>query len=803
MAYTFALFLTHTLIMKHHLSRLTLVIFIAFLQISVSAQETRMFGIGSFFGGHIYSVNDQGDDFQVHKDFGSEEGMISALSELLPVNNLLFGATQKGGEFLDGILFTISSDGNYTKLFDFDRDENGKHPNCKLVVFNNRIWGTTQTGGANNAGTIFSMAMSGDDFQVEFHLTESQGKSPRGLVLFDDHLWALCTAGGTNNTGTLIKVDQSVEVVFNFPTDHLQPQLIPVFHGDFVYGIMPFSGASGAGEMFKIGTDGNNFEIVYTFTYDEPKGTFPLGITKINDVIVGTTAAGVNSSGTLYSFDPSTDQLTYLHHFDSESSAPIGPPILFNNKYWGITTNHGVVYSIDPDGENFAIVASDANAPTANGKFTELGGDFYCLTENGGVNGFGQFLKFNPETSDLTKLYDLGGAIELAWPARSLTGADEKLYGIATKGGKDFGGIFEMDITTSEASLLYSFDELKVSPFNGLIYDNGNLIGTGSQGAGFEGEDFIFSYDLESNTFSKLYTFDPELQYVPVFEPILYNNQYYGITHRGGVHGNGILYRLDRDGQNFEVLHSLSNQVNRITIADNTVFGTSRYNGENFDGYIFSYDLSNDAYEVIFDFSDDTGALPETGLKYFEGKLFGTTLQGDRGSVFRINPDGTGFSRLFAFTDFEEHGATPSGELLIHDNKIWGTTSGGGENGRGVIYSLALDGSNFQKHQNLDQHEGSTSITPLLILDVTSLALSSTVSKEIKSYPNPVKNSLYINVGNSPITSVSLIDLQGRTELVQTLETSGSIDVSGLSSGIYILRIISSEGVSIQKIRKE
>ncbi len=791
------------LTMKYCLRLLNIAIVFAFFQPTLSAQEKRIVGLGSSYGGSIYSVNVDGDDFQIHADFSSDEGMQSALSELTIFNNELWGVTGNGGQNNDGVIFKIDLEGNYTKLFDFDQNESGKYPNSILVRYNDRIWGTTQRGGSNDMGTIFSISLTGDDFQVEFHLSEDQGHFPWGPILENGSLWALCSRGGTNDAGTLIKINESIEVVYDFQTEHSGPQLIPVFQDESVYGVLPFSGA---GEIFKLNSNGTNFEIVHTFSFENQEGQIPLGISKFGNSLVGTTVAGgSNGGGTLYSLDTSNEQLTYLHDFDFESSAPISPPIDYDGKYWGITTNQGVIYSIDYNGENF-IVENNEEMATANGRFTQVNDKFYFLTENSGRNSFGSFLEFDPVNNTRTSLYDLGGENAICWPTRSLIAIDDMLYGMTASGGLGYGGIFSIDPKSNQSTLLYSFREKLISANNGLIYSDGNLIGTALYSSS-EGDDgILFSFNPVDNSFTKLYGFDAAMGAAPVFELIPYSGKLYGVTHSEGETNDGVLFRIDPNGQNYEVLHQFTAQVNRILIAENKVYGASRNEGEDFVGYLFSFDLTENTFDVLIDFSTEIGRYPETGLTFFDGKLYGTTRFGPTntaGSIFNVDTDGSNFSTVFESTNFETMGSEMLGRLLVQNNRIWGTTTGGGLNSRGILLSLNLDGTDFQVHRNLDEQEGATTMAPLITIELTLDILGQPEHSITKSYPNPVTNSLFINMGNSLVASVSIIDLEGRTQIIQTLATSGKLDVSGLSSGVYILRIVSAEGVSTQKIRKE
>lgn len=77
-----------------------------------------------------------------------------------------------------------------------------------------------------------------------------------------------------------------------------------------------------------------------------------------------------------------------------------------------------------------------------------------------------------------------------------------------------------------------------------------------------------------------------------------------------------------------------------------------------------------------------------------------------------------------------------------------------------------------------------------------------TEKKNSHVYPNPANN--YIIVECSDIQEVEIFDMMGRKLISHKAENSSTIDVSGLSSGIYLVRTIDADNnLSMQKIIKE
>jgi uncharacterized repeat protein (TIGR02543 family) len=72
---------------------------------------------------------------------------------------------------------------------------------------------------------------------------------------------------------------------------------------------------------------------------------------------------------------------------------------------------------------------------------------------------------------------------------------------------------------------------------------------------------------------------------------------------------------------------------------------------------------------------------------------------------------------------------------------------------------------------------------------------------DFKLYPNPARDKLYINL-NSSIISGSIFDLQGK-RVVEIITGATQIDISNLSKGVYLAKIITLEHTFVEKLIKE
>ena len=100
-----------------------------------------------------------------------------------------------------------------------------------------------------------------------------------------------------------------------------------------------------------------------------------------------------------------------------------------------------------------------------------------------------------------------------------------------------------------------------------------------------------------------------------------------------------------------------------------------------------------------FGVASGSGSNPVGLLIGSGGVLYGTTSSGGinaAGTAFKVNPDGTGYTLLHAFSTNAVDGQEPHvGLILGRDGMLYGTTYGGGSNHLGTVFKLATDGTAY------------------------------------------------------------------------------------------------------------
>ncbi len=154
-----------------------------------------------------------------------------------------------------------------------------------------------------------------------------------------------------------------------------------------------------------------------------------------------------------------------------------------------------------------------------------------------------------------------------------------------------------------------------------------------------------------------------------------------------------------------------------VTLVQGTngnLYGTT-YNGGKYSlGTVFNVSTTG-SQKIIYSFRGGLdGANPTGGLTLgTDGNFYGTTQQGgtnSEGTVFKITPTGT-LTILHNFNTFKD-GAFPWGPpILATDGNFYGTTSGGGMQSQGIVYTITSSGT-FTQIYRFDVTHGFSPIAP-------------------------------------------------------------------------------------------
>ena len=183
----------------------------------------------------------------------------------------------------------------------------------------------------------------------------------------------------------------------------------------------------------------------------------------------------------------------------------------------------------------------------------------------------------------------------------------------------------------------------------------------------------------------------------------------YGMTRFGGTGGidvDGTIFKILPDGtgylklMDFDGVTNGSNPNGSLIFDGTFLYGMTRQGGINDLGTIFKILPDGTGYVKLLDFAGATnGEYPE-GTLFSDGTfLYGMTLSGgtdNLGTVFKIKPDGSNFTKLLDFSGVN-NGSSPVNSLISNGTYLYGCTAQGGTNNLGTIFKILPDGSGFVK----------------------------------------------------------------------------------------------------------
>lgn len=117
--------------------------------------------------------------------------------------------------------------------------------------------------------------------------------------------------------------------------------------------------------------------------------------------------------------------------------------------------------------------------------------------------------------------------------------------------------------------------------------------------------------------------------------------------------------------------------------------------------------------------------------------------------------------------------------------------------GRVTFYGASVSGNGANGNQGDQVFLGNSNSTP-------SLSAEDFTKLEFSSFPNPAKDKLTLKLSTSTENAnVSVFDYSGRLVLSSSIsDVDNSIDVSTLSTGMYLIKIAADDKVGVQKFIK-
>lgn len=330
----------------------------------------------------------------------------------------LYGTTAGGGDFNNGTVFRIDAAGNETVLYSFTGGTDGGNPHSGLLLDTaGNLYGITAGGGIlPGQGVVFKLEPNGVETVLHALTTAEGSGSASGLITDPSgNFYGTTEAGGAYSQGVVFKVDKSgnYTVLHSFGRrgviDGNQPfaGLVRDAAGS-LYGTTIFGGRYSAGTVFKIDASGNE-SVLYSFRGGKSDGLYPSSslLLDVAGNLYGTTdGGGANNFGTVFKVSANGQAEKILHSFGS---------------------------------------SGDGASPFV-GLVKDSAGNFYGVTDGGGIYGHGSVFKIDNSGNE-SLLYSFTGSGDGARPdAPLIRDAVGNLFGTTLDrgSGHDAGTVFEL-----------------------------------------------------------------------------------------------------------------------------------------------------------------------------------------------------------------------------------------------------------------------------------------------------------------------------------------------------------------------
>jgi len=290
-------------------------------------------------------------------------------------------------------------------------------------------------------------------------------------------------------------------------------------------------------------------------------------------------------------------------------------------------------------------------------------------------------------------------------------GKDRRLYGATRHGGAELvGTIYSLMKDGSDFRIIYSFSTNGASgryPMNSVIQaKDGRLYGRTLSGGAGDGAT-IFGLNTNGTGFQSLHSFEyPDIDHYIAYSGLLEGSDgvLYGTTSGEGSLRAGSIFRIRQDGSNFQTLRFFTGtgkgpdgrvpDAGLTETSDGVLFGTTE--GGGFDDFGVLYRINRDGtdYQVLHEFTAQNaeGYSPTSPpIEGPDGALYGTTYFGgpeDTGAIYRVHKDGTGLTFLYTFGGTNCPAYPYAALRLGTDGAFYGTTFNGMDDVYGAVFRI-------------------------------------------------------------------------------------------------------------------
>lgn len=703
----------------------------------VDGEDGYLYGVGTKVAGDgskIYRVKKDGTDYQPKI---ISANYLKTINLIRTQDGDILGTTEgRSNAPSVGYMFTFKPNisGIETKL-NFSL-EKGKVPLGNIIQLDDGfIYGTTEQGGTKGGGVVYKVLPSGQGYtklhEFDYH-NDTDGEKSNGGVADggDGFLYGVTPAGGIDDQGVIYKIrpdGSDFSVIHKFNGSVVSKPFGEVVIGDdeFLYGSAKKGSVTGA--LFKIKKDGTGLTKIFE-SYIEgnsPRLYFTdVGLEQSNVYVVspvdGATSTPVDVTiqvkevvnAVSYTLELSKDQdfVNIDQSLSSANSSFIVTDLDQNTTYY--TRAKTSAWSGYGPTTSFTTVGTPGAVRLWG--ITTKGGTMACSNDSGGT-----IFSINPDGTSFIKHFDYDCATD-----------EIRIEGECHENGYCEDDYWEVSGKRLDRSLIQGEDGMfyGVSIANPIqIYNTGYLDLVGYWGFGNEGE--IFRIDNSGNNFTTLYS-DLNIHYFSYFT-FASNGDLYVTNPRTSTSPSAqdAIRRFKTDGSTdplqasiFTFRYGIDGSVPRgmpIELPDGYLYGVTMNGGEFNRGIIYKVKLDGTGFTRLHSFE---GGIPRGGL--LDGKdgfLYGMDYR-SYGTIYKIKTDGTGYSTLHHFgAPNSSNGRQPYSTLIEANDVLYGMTPNGGRHGNGIVFSIQKDGTGFNVIHHFEGPDGETPLGDLTFDGVNTL----------------------------------------------------------------------------------
>jgi uncharacterized repeat protein (TIGR03803 family) len=264
-------------------------------------------------------------------------------------------------------------------------------------------------------------------------------------------------------------------------------------------------------------------------------------------------------------------------------------------------------------------------------------------------------------------------------------------------------------VAQAQFTVLHSFTELPDgrSPYGVSVKNGASLYGVAQYG-GASNAGTVWSFDTTTKLFSNEHDFGKLSDGWVPSDLASDGKQLFGTTTAGGAYGNGVIW--DLLGGAFDKRHDLSSAKDGasgrgVVLGGDQLYGVAFAGGAGNGGTIWSLDTVTAEFTTLHSLSPASDGKAPVGRPVLAGNmLYGTTSAGganDGGVIWSLDLTTNNFKTLHEFAAASD-GDSPVSDLMLSGNLLYGAAAEGGANGAGSVWSFDILAGTFTNLHDLD-----------------------------------------------------------------------------------------------------